>query len=92
MALCLGRTVRELESELSAKEFMEWLEYDRLEPFGTVRDNWHAAVIASMSLAPHTKDGKAPSLSQFFYVDPETAREKRDRAMINWLNSRSLEK
>lgn len=89
MALSLGRTVAEIESDMSAKELLEWMAYDQIEPFGTVRDNFHAAIVAAMSLAPHTKDGKPPPLSQFFYVDPETARERRDRAMIAWLDARS---
>lgn len=54
----------------------EWAEYERIEPFGAWRDNWHAALVAS--LIARTMGGKSLPLSEFFYVDGDTRREQQD--------------
>lgn len=43
----LGMTVGELGTKLSSTELTYWIEYYRLEPFGQLRDNLHAGMIAS---------------------------------------------
>lgn len=51
--------------ERTAKEMLEWKRYHELEPFGAVRDNYHAAIIAKMiaDVGRVTKiDGKRFSL------------------------------
>lgn len=43
----LGKTLAELESSLSASEFYYWVAYDKLNPIGDERHDWHAAQITS---------------------------------------------
>jgi hypothetical protein len=62
------------------------MEYERLEPFGAQRDNYHAAMIATI-LANAYRDRKRPPvrLSEFMFVDPETAREADDMQTLESL-------
>lgn len=65
---------------------LEWMEYEKLEPFGAPRDNYHAAIIATILANAH-RDRKRPpvKMSEFFYVDPESAREDADMTMLSRL-------
>ena len=62
------------------------MEYERLEPFGAPRDNYHAAIIATI-LANAYRDPKRPTvkMTEFFYVDPESAREASDMQFLSRL-------
>lgn len=61
----------------------EWQEYERLEPFGAWRDNWHMAVIASVLANIHRDPKRAPiNPDRFFYTDPQTARERADVELL----------
>jgi|TARA_R110002020_G_scaffold155495_3_gene336584 hypothetical protein len=40
-------TVRELLARIDSKELSEWMAYYELNPFGTVRDDLQAGIIAS---------------------------------------------
>lgn len=40
---------------MPSSEFSEWLTYFSLEPFGTVRENYHAGLIASTVANCHSK-------------------------------------
>lgn len=68
----------------------EWMEYDRLEPFGSWRDNWHMAVLTSI-VANANRDPKKRaqpfSPSDFFYVDSETRQEQKDRETLAWFEA-----
>lgn len=57
-----------------------------LEPFGARRDNYHAAMIATI-LANAYRDRKRPpfKMSDFIYVDGETAQESADMQMLTSL-------
>jgi hypothetical protein len=65
---------------LSSWEFT-WLKaYSIIEPFGAKRDNFHAAMLASLYTNAHKKQGSPPAkLSDFFYIDPETLRHKKQQ-------------
>ena len=49
MALALGRTVAELETNLSSAELSEWLAFYSLEPFGPLQDDFRAGQIAAVT-------------------------------------------
>jgi hypothetical protein len=74
--------VREIE-RLPASQLIEWMEYERLEPFGSWRDNWHSAVLASI-FGNAFRDPKRPpmKMQDFFYQDPETAQERADQEIL----------
>lgn len=63
----------------------EWAEYDRLEPFGSWRDNWHMAVLCSL-IANVNRDPKKRrepfSPADFMFTDPETRRERSDSQTV----------
>ena len=78
---------------MPASALAEWMEYETLEPFGAWRDNWHSAmtsmILANANRGPHTKEFR---LADFFYVDPQSAQEKRDLEMLEALRRVSVRK
>lgn len=47
LALALGATVEELRERMTGREFAAWCEYYAIEPFGALRDEYHARMIAA---------------------------------------------
>lgn len=86
----MGRFVSEIERDMPASELLEWMEYERLEPWGSWRDNWHHALNASI-LANVNRDPKRKStpftVADFMYEDPESAQKRRDLAALAWFDS-----
>ena len=75
---------------MSARELNEWFEFYNLEPFGEVRDNWHMAVVAHILANANRRPSAPPAkISDFMHVDPETARERREQAVIAWFEQHS---
>ena len=71
---------------MPAGEFLEWMQYERIEPFGAWRDNWHAAMIASILANANRKPNSPPiPMDEFMYTDPATAQERKDAAMIAFI-------
>lgn len=71
-------TVSRLERELPYRELVEWTEEYRRDPWGTWRDNTHAAMICSLiANAFRGKDGRSFSTEDFMLLDAETAAQKR---------------
>jgi len=85
----LGRTVAELENELSASELSEWQAFYRLEPFGDVRANWHAAVVAQIIAQAFSFGGGRPKVADFMWQSEGERRRAREAATIAWLDERS---
>ena len=74
----LGMTVSRLERELPYREFLEWVDEYRRDPWGTWRDNAHMATLASIIANAHRgKDMRAFTVEDFMLVDPETAERRR---------------
>jgi len=63
LALALGKTVREIETQMSMRERMEWSRFDYHEPVGMVRADMHAAIIAASIVNALT--GKPQRLNKF---------------------------
>lgn len=74
---------------MPAAELLEWMEYERLEPFGQWRDNWHSAMIAHILANAH-RDPKRPAIpfSDFMYRDPETVQRDKDQAALSFFRSK----
>ena len=47
MALALGYTVRELLARIDSRELSEWMAFYSLEPFGDIRGDLQAGIVAS---------------------------------------------
>jgi hypothetical protein len=68
---------------------MEWIDEYRRDPWGTWRDNAHAAVIATiMGNAFRGKDTRPLGYEDFMFVDPETAEKRRAERISR--NNKSL--
>ncbi|MBD2800747.1 DUF4035 domain-containing protein [Xenorhabdus sp. 42] len=71
LALRLGKTLHELQRDLSASELLYWLEYNRLSPLGDRRGDVQAAQIAT---AVYQSQGGKVSLNDTLlqWGEPET--------------------
>jgi hypothetical protein len=71
---------------MSARELDDWYRYYRVEPWGTLRDNQHAGIIAAEIRAPRVRRGKpAPTFKDFMLRDAETARAERRAGTVKAL-------
>lgn len=75
MQLCLamGCTLGELGRRMSAEEFGLWVALYHKNPWGSYRDNVHAALISKtvMKMAGKALKGDPPPLSDFMIFDGE---------------------
>ena len=72
--MALGRTIAELDAEMSSEEFTGWLAYYAIEPFGAERDNIHAGIIAS-TIANVDGGTRRTWTARDFMVIDKTARQ-----------------
>jgi hypothetical protein len=73
---------------MPASELLEWMEYERVEPFGAWRDNWHTAILATLIANSNRKPNSPPvQMREFFYIDAESAEERRDEEMVAFMES-----
>ena len=77
MALALGgMTVAELKERMTHAEFIRWIAYSRMEPWGYDMDNWRAGLIAStMANVNRGRKGKSYKPSDFMPQRQKTQRE-----------------
>lgn len=88
-------TVSRLERELPYRELVEWMDEYRRDPWGTWRDNAHAAMLASLAAnAFRGKDTRAFTYEDFMILDPEIAEKRKaeriarsSRALVAALSS-----
>lgn len=61
-------TVRQLELQLEASELNEWMAFFNMEPWGSVREDYRAGVIAStlVNVNGGKKGGKPAEVTDFF--------------------------
>lgn len=64
-------TVRELLARMNSRELAEWMAYYRLEPFGELRADVRAGMVASTIANVHRQPGKAPFGPLDFLAFPE---------------------
>lgn len=75
---------------MSGTEFAGWMDYYDLEPFGALRDNWHAAQQAALTFNVHRGRGTPPrSIRDFMYEPPASVAERKDAEFIAKLRTRS---
>ncbi len=89
--MALGRTVAELEHQLSARELREWEAYAKLEPFGPWRDNLHSATIAHIVANANRDPKRRPrpyTIQDFFYIDPESRRAQIEAQTLAFFRSK----
>ena len=72
-------TVGELDTRMSSREFMEWMVYAQIEPFGPARQDYHASLISTV--IANTQGNKvAPDdfIKPFEYIEAESVPEDPD--------------
>lgn len=73
----LGWSVRQIETQMSAKELDEWIAYDRLDPIGGFRADLQTAHLL------YATYGEGKTLADFLPVDPNPMTdEERQRQAI----------
>ena len=84
LALCLGgRTVSELERDMTEREYLSWVSFYNNTPFGPDRDNWHAGMIAAMIRNTHIQKGAKPaSAKDFMWTTPGDRRTQQTTEFI----------
>ena len=61
-------TVRQLETHIEASELQEWMAFFSIEPWGSVRDDYRAGVIAATLVNVNGgKKGKKPAQADDFF-------------------------
>lgn len=53
-------SIRRAQREIDSREFAEWVAEYRIEPWGEIRSDLRAGIVASAALAPYCKRGQEP--------------------------------
>lgn len=70
-------TVAELNRRMTSREFGQWMEFYKAEPFGPMRDNLHAGIVASMLFNANRRKGARPMGASDFLLMSERERMER---------------
>jgi hypothetical protein len=76
-------TVGELGERMSAREFAAWQDFYQRNPFGSWRDNFHAAMMCSLTYNINSKSNK--NLDEFFFRTKEEASKQSTENTLNSL-------
>jgi hypothetical protein len=69
------------------------MEYDTIQPFGDIRSNWHAALIAQILCAVNTsKNHRPPKVSDFLFKDEQTRHDEQEQELLSWLRAMKVKK
>lgn len=74
-----GRTVEELSETMSLEEFLRWMAFAALEPFGEERQDWRVAMLMAQQANMHRGKGKAAIPVKRFL--PRFRSEQRSQSM-----------
>jgi hypothetical protein len=75
-----GRTVGELAKRMDYEEFMTWIAYSLMEPFGDSRADWRAALMMAQTANMNRPKGRSPYKASDFLLQFEE-RETREQTM-----------
>ena len=77
---------------MGSSELSAWQQYYQIEPFGSWRDNYHSAQIASLIYNVNRGKQKPTTIADFMFVDAETAKDKQDKEFLSFLAARATKK
>ncbi|MCP5018060.1 MAG: DUF4035 domain-containing protein [Ketobacter sp.] len=93
LALALGRTVQELDQTLTSTELTYWIAYDHLYPFGSARDNIHAAMIAAtIANANRGKNQPPITVDDFMLKSQAEKRQSDTESVLAFIQSHAVTK
>lgn len=88
----LKMTVAELSQKLSSAELTYWIEHYRMEPFGQMRDNLHAGLIASTIANSNRRKGSAPITPDDFMLKSKKQKQQSSvDAFVEFLNAAAVD-
>lgn len=82
-------TVAEAQQRVSSSEFTYWKAFHRINPIGSVRDDYHAAQVAWMIAKTHSGKGRGPKFENFilkFKGREKPSVEKLTANLMTWMN------
>lgn len=92
LALDMGATLQELNNRMSAKEFALWSALHQSQPRGVERDNFHAAIVATVIANSNAPKGKTFKVNDFIHEDHEIKKEREQQAFFARMRSLSTPK
>lgn len=81
LALALGKTVHEIETTMSAREFFDWMDFYSVEPFGDQRADIRSGVVAATIANVYRGKGKKPFGPSDFMLFADQPAEDSGRAV-----------
>lgn len=73
---------------MSAREFSQWMDYFRSEPFGPVRDNLHSGTIAAMLFNAHRgKQQKPMTAADFLLMSDRDRMAQRTKKTVDTMRA-----
>ncbi|KKL07299.1 hypothetical protein LCGC14_2587410 [marine sediment metagenome] len=76
IARTIGCSVKQAQREVDSREYAEWVAEYRIEPWGEIRSDLRAGIIASATLAPYCKKGQEPKPIDFMPKFDKQARTR----------------
>lgn len=81
-------TVAELSNRLGAGELEKWLKYYEQEPFGQMRDNWHAAQLACIYInSNRPRNSQAATIDDFLYRSEHERGKMKIQKLMSGMNA-----
>ena len=85
-------SVRRAQAEIDSAEFVEWCAFDRLDPYGPERADFHAGVIASTIAQAHgARRSKPVDFMPDFDGQWQPAGDELETAATAWLAQSGIE-
>lgn len=82
LALALGMSVKRAQQEIDSREFIEWIAYYLLEPFGPRRDDQRFGVVAATIGNVNRKKGAPAFKWDQFFPEPQLKKEQTWEEML----------
>jgi hypothetical protein len=93
LALALGRTIQELDNGMSSAEFSDWIEFYSMHPFGSERDNLHAAMLAALISNSNRAKGKPPAeVNDFMIMSQQQRKDNETQQFLAGLQAIAVKK
>lgn len=93
LALAQGRNASDIIETMPSWEFTYWLAYNRIDPFGSFREDWRTGQIAFLLSNIHRgKNKPVRPLTDFLWQDVRQARRSKLAAFKDFLKGRKKPK
>ena len=87
LALALGKSVAQAQKEISSREYIEWLAFSAIEPFGETREDLRMARICHTIARYHTAKGKVEPFESFMFDFDEAEAQTVESMKMTFIQS-----